>query len=307
MRYRFFIFAVVLGGVLPWLLTLGVKTSNKTQSSDIYEITEDAIVQVIMEDGSVKPMDLEAYLVGVIAGEMPASFHDEALRAQAVVARTYTYKKMESSKHDQGDICTDATCCQAYLSKEDYQNKGGSMSDLKKLEDAVYSTTGQVLYYNEALIEAAYFSCSGGKTESAVAVWGSDVPYLQATESPGEEYAVNYIDAVTLSTEEFEKALDVSLAKGIGAITYTAGGGVNTMEIDGKKFQGTQVRSLLGLRSTAFAITVSENVVTITTRGYGHRVGMSQYGANAMAEKGAAYPEILAHYYAGTNLGKIEK
>lgn len=246
-------------------------------------------------------MDLEEYLVGVVLGEMPASFDPEALKAQAVVARTYTLRHREiGSKHDDADVCTDSACCQAY------REPSANEASVDKIRSAVEATRGQVLTYGEELIEATYFSSSGGKTEDAKAVWGSDLPYLQSTDSPEDSYESITVRSVTLSSQEFQKALGRDL-KGecstwFGPVSYTKGGGVEKIAIGGSTYTGTEIRKLLDLRSTAFQISVTGDTVTITTRGYGHRVGMSQYGAEAMAVTGSTYDEILAHYYRGTVL-----
>ena len=167
-------------------------------------------------------------------------------------------------------------------------------------------TENLVLSYQGELIEATYFSCSGGSTEDAVAVWGTDVPYLQAVASPGEENAAHYSDTVTFKAEEFASLLGLDLTGApkswIGPVSYTEGGGVDTMEIGGVRFKGTTLRSALGLRSTAFSVSCTNDAVTITTRGFGHRVGMSQYGADAMAVNGSTFEEILSYYYQGTEL-----
>lgn len=249
-------------------------------------------------DGETGEMDMEAYLTGVVLAEMPASFETEALKAQSVVARTYTMKVMEAGIKHGGAVCTDHTCCQAYIDPEDYS---GGEENLEKVRSAVHATAGQVLTYDGELIEATYFSCSGGSTEDAVAVWGTDYPYLRATSSPGEERAVHYTDTVSFSVAQFAEKLGIAKAT-LGTTTYTAGGGVNTICLGGKEFKGTEVRTLLGLRSTAFSISVEGNTITVTTKGFGHRVGMSQYGADAMALEGKTYPEILSHYYQGTTL-----
>ena len=253
----------------------------------------------LLRDGAVRELELEEYLVGVVLAEMPASFDEEALKAQAVVARTYTVRAREGkSKHDDGDICGDSACCQGYLAPADY---GGAAEALEKVRSAVASTAGEVLTYGGNLIEATYFSCSGGTTEDAVAVWGTDVPYLQSVDSPGEENAAYYRDTAVIPLEEFKEKLGIDRAE-LGQVTNTAGGGVDTMVIGGKTFRGTELRKLLGLRSTSFIMEVGADSVTIATRGYGHRVGMSQYGADAMAALGSTYGQILAHYYQGTEL-----
>lgn len=250
------------------------------------------------QDGQVREMDMEEYLTGVVLAEMPASFEAEALKAQSVVARTYTLKVMAGGAKHGGAVCGDYACCQAYIDPADYT---GGEENLEKVRSAVLSTAGQVLTYGGNLIEATYFSCSGGSTEDAVAVWGTDYPYLRATDSPGEEGAAHYTDTVTFPAAEFAGHLGISQVT-LGTATYTAGGGVNTISIGGKEFKGTEVRTLLGLRSTAFTISVQGETVSVTTKGFGHRVGMSQYGADAMALEGKSYEEILAHYYQGTEL-----
>ena len=263
-------------------------------------------------DGSVGAVELEEYLVGAVLGEMPASFEQEALKAQAVAARTYAWKAARTeSRHPDGSVCGNYACCQAYISPESYLDRGGLQRDVDKVRSAVLATAGQVLTYGGELIEATYFSCSGGRTEDAVAVWGSDFPYLCSVESPGEEGAAWFTDEAVFSREELETALGVELpddaSHWFGEMTYTAGGGIETVRIGDSLFPGTKVRSLLGLRSTVFSVTAEGDTAVFSTRGYGHRVGMSQYGADAMAAGGADYAQILAHYYPGTELMLLEE
>jgi stage II sporulation protein D len=169
--------------------------------------------------------------------------------------------------------------------------------------EAVSATSGYVLTYEGKPIEATYFSCSGGSTEDAVAVWGADFPYLRAVESPGEEAAAHHRDMLAFSRWELEKKLGVTLTgQWLGKITYTACGGVDAICIGGKTFTGKEIRTLLNLRSTAFSIKTEGEEIVIITKGYGHRVGMSQYGADAMARGGSSFAEILAYYYPGTSL-----
>jgi len=257
------------------------------------------------EEDQVREMDMEEYLYGAVLAEMPAWFEPEALKAQAVAARTYALKAaVTGGKHADGSVCGNFACCQAYISQEDYLKSGGDLQSVQKIRDAVDATDGLVLTYEEALIEATYYSCSGGRTEDAVAVWGTDFPYLRSVESPGEEGASVYWDTVRIPFSEFRQKLGLPGEEEItvAQVLHTSGGGVESVAICGIKFEGTRLRSLLGLRSTAMTIVVREDDVVITTRGFGHRVGMSQYGADAMAAAGYMYPEILAHYYPGTSL-----
>lgn len=266
-------------------------------------------VTVLTEGGTLQQMDMDTYLTGVVLAEMPASFDMEAQKAQAVVARTYALRRSTvAPKHEGNAVCTEASCCQGYISALRYAESGGDDDGISRIRRAVTETSGQVLTYGGQLIEATYFSCSGGMTEDAVAVWGTDIPYLQSTASPGEENAAHFADSVFFSPNEFASCLGTSLwgtpDSWLGAVTYTDGGGVDTMEIGGKTYGGTELRALLGLRSTAFTMTATEDGILVETRGYGHRVGMSQYGAEAMAVAGSGYEEILKHYYAGAELSE---
>ena len=253
-------------------------------------------------DGTDQEMAMSEYLCGVLMGEMPASFPLEALKAQAVAARTYTLRRMESG----GILSDDPAVCQAYCDPDTAQEKFGEQWEtyLEKLRQAVAETDGEVMTYDGALISATYFSCSGGKTESAQAVWGSEVPYLVSVDSPGEEEASSYESSVTVELPVFLDTLGIT-EPSVSQVTYTDGGGVDTMEIDGKTFEGTELRALFDLRSTNFTMEITADAVTFYVLGFGHRVGMSQYGAKAMAENGSSYDEILTWYYSGAELTSV--
>ena len=214
------------------------------------------------------------------------------------------YWKRQKNCKD-ADVCTDSSCCQAYWDQEQYLEEGGKAEDIAKIKTAVLETEGQVLEYDGTLIDATYFSCSGGMTEDAVAVWGSDVPYLRSVESPGEENAKHYEESISIPKDALIKRLglnsDTDILK-IENICYTNGGGIDTITICGEAIKGTTLRKKLELNSTAMMIRITDDSVIITTKGKGHRVGMSQYGANAMAKNGATYKEILEHYYYQTEL-----
>ena len=176
------------------------------------------------------------------------------------------------------------------------------------MRNAVRDTAGQVLLYQGELIEATYFSCSGGSTEDAQAVWGADFPYLRAVASPGEESAEVYQEEVTIPREKVELLLGLTLPENpmewVGEVKRTTGDGVATIELGGRIFKGTELRTLLNLRSTCFTASADDRGLHIVTRGYGHRVGMSQYGADAMAAAGKTYQDILSYYYQGTELSQ---
>lgn len=320
MKIRDLLLAVILGLAIPWILFTVMEKKMLSQPDALPEpeATEEptgtqptqpgVYLPVLLPDGTQVEMKLDDYVTCAVLGEMPADFETEALKAQAVVARTYALRRNTLQwKHDGGAVCTDPGCCQAYCSQTDYTNAGNTEQSLNKILDAVAQTGGQVLTYEGELIEATYYSCSGGRTEDALAVWGQEIPYLQSVESPGEEDASHYIDTVTFSISQMEQALGTSLTGAwLGPVTYTRGGGVEGIEIGGTVYKGTELRQLLGLRSTAFVMTAVGDTVTITTKGYGHRVGMSQYGADAMAVAGSTYEQILSHYYPGAALEQYE-
>lgn len=271
------------------------------------EILTEIPIKVMQADGTLAEMDLEDYICRVVLGEMPASFDSEALKAQAVAARTYALRCcVGGSKHPQNAVCTSHLCCQAYCEPEEHIRSGGTLDTMDKVFQAVTDTAGQVLYYNNKLIMATYFSSAGATTEDARAVWGNSFPYLVPVESPEGEEAYQG-KTVTFTAEKFQKLLGVTLkgkpSSWFGAITYTTGGGVDRIRIGNTSYKGTELRGLLGLRSTDFMITTTDTSVTFTTNGNGHRVGMSQYGAEAMAVTGCSYQQILAHYYTGAELG----
>lgn len=262
--------------------------------------TGDAEVEVTVEvDGEPETMALNDYLTGVLMGEMPASYPLEALKAQAVAARTYTIRRMEQG----GTLSDDPTVCQAYIPVSRAEEKFGDQTEeyLAKLQQAVTETDGQVLTYDGELIAATYFSCSGGKTESAQAVWGGEVPYLVSVDSPGEEDSSSFSSTESVDMAEFLEVLGITSA-GISEITYTDGGGVDTIVIGGKTFTGLELRELFGLRSTRFTMEITADTVSFSVQGYGHRVGMSQNGARVMAEAGNDYTEILKRYYTGVEI-----
>lgn len=322
MKIRELVLAMVLGLGIPWLIynlmedTIPISQlqadmqEKETEAVDgtIPTNSQEVIMQVLMPDQTVEQMPLESYVAGVVLAEMPADFELEALKAQAVAARTYALKRYHTGqKHAAGVVCTDPACCQAYCSRSEYLGRGNGEADADKVYDAAEQTAGLVLMYGGQLIDATYFSCSGGQTEDALAVWGKDIPYLQSVTSPGEEAATHYIDTVSYTRKEVEQKLQRELTGDwLGSVSYTEGGGVDEIVIGGTSYKGTEIRTLLGLRSTAFLMTAVGDTVTVTTKGYGHRVGLSQYGADAMAVGGSDFEEILYHYYPGAILQTYE-
>lgn len=306
--------ALLLGGLVPLFLVnasallIGKNVQELPITvTTVPQVTQSIQISMRQADGSLERLDLEEYLQGVLLGEMPADFETEALKAQAVAARTYTVKALVTGgKHGDGSLCGNSGCCQAYLSPETYLRVGGTQDGLDRIRGAVHGTGGLVLSYDGGLIESTYFSCSGGRTEDARAVWGTDYPYLRSVPSPGEEEAAHYQDEISITSGNFQVKLGRKLEgkpdSWFTEVTRTPGGGVATVKIAGETWTGTRLRQLLELPSTVFTITVEADNIVFRTRGFGHRVGMSQYGADAMAVGGADFREILSHYYPGTEL-----
>ena len=268
---------------------------------------------------TVEELDLEDYVAGVVAGEMPSSFEMEALKAQAVAARTYGLSKVlraaksgNSDEHLKAPLC-DGTHCQVYRSKEELLDlKGREWMDggWIKIRQAVAATAGQIMYYNGEIVEQPLFhSSSGGKTENSEDVFVSALPYLRSVESPFEEDAPHFTEKISVSIDSFKKKVcDKYGASGISPNTIkilerSDGGRVKQMKVGNILLTGRDIRELFNLRSANFSIAFAgdENIV-FTTHGYGHGVGMSQWGANGMAKEGYNYKEILQHFYIGVNI-----
>lgn len=270
-------------------------------------------LRILGQDGQVTEMDLNQYLWGVVAAEMPASFEEEALKAQAVAARTYALNKGPTDNHPDADLCTDYACCQAWISRADAQANWGdsAIEYTNKITTAVAETGNQVILYDGQLIDAVFHSSSAAATQDAVEVWGNDVPYLQSVPSPEGSDVPNYESQVTLSAQEFQEAflaarpeadLSGDPSTWVGEVQTTAGGSVHAVTIGGVTVTGAQARQIFGLRSASFTLTYDGSQFVFDVTGFGHGVGMSQYGADAMALERSTYTEILQHYYTGVTV-----
>ncbi|MBQ6840894.1 MAG: stage II sporulation protein D [Bacilli bacterium] len=251
-------------------------------------------------------IDMEEYLVGVLAGEMPASFEMEALKAQAIASRTYAYYKVKVSNKDY-DLTTDKST-QVYLTNEEMKNKWGNDYDyyLDKIKSAIQQTGGMVLTFENEIIPAYYFAMSNGYTENALTVFGENKSYLTSVVSKENENHRSFKVTKSISVAAFCNALGIECNNlSINNIIRNDANRVESININNKNFTGLSIRKLLDLRSTDFEFKVSDNNVDITTYGYGHGVGMSQYGANTMAKDGYNYDKILKHYYTGVEITSI--
>ena len=274
----------------------------------------------VLVEGKLQQMDMETYLLGVVRAEMPAAFHEEALKAQTVAARTYVLHKIAgggSANHPQADACDDITCCQAYKSQTDAAADWGEHAAEyeEKVRRAVTETDGECVLYEGAPVLAVFHSSSAGTTQDSQSVWSASLPYLQSVETPeGEDTVPNYHSTATFSAGELrdllrealpETVLEGSPSNWFTNIIQQPGGMVTSLSVGGVEVGGNRLRTILDLRSACFTIAFDGDEVTFSVSGYGHGVGMSQYGANVLAEDGMTYREILKWYYTGTEVGVI--
>lgn len=325
--------------LIPLLALLGTeKVSVGQLSSPSFAVVSGAIPTITADTpreeitfkllhhdtGEVEEIADLDYIKGVVAAEMPISFEPEALKAQAVAAHTYALRRYyqqlqnpaESLKGAQ--FSTDPSVFQAYKSVEELKKQYGDSfeENWKKLSDAVEAVIDYVITYDGQPIVAAYHSTSGGETEAAVAVWGQDVPYLQAVGSEGDALAPNYQNEQTFSLHDVREKLTEHYAgiqlpeqpeNWFAVQQRTASGTVEQVAVGDQTDTGSSLRSLFGLKSANFEIQYAQEQFTFITKGYGHGVGMSQYGANYLAQQGKTFEEILRHYYSDVEICKMSE
>ena len=293
---------------------------DKNEENNNIILKGDETIRVnITKENRIEEVPLEEYVKSVVSGEMPATFNDEALKAQAIAARTYVAsKKIKACNLSEGaDVC-DTTHCQVYISKESRLEKWESNANENwdKISKAVDATKGMVLTYNnELVLYPQFFSTSSGMTENAVDVFSSDVPYLVSTDSKGEEVAPRFESESPFDINEFvnkinekypEAELSASNLQGnIEIINRSEAGGVKEIRLGKTKVKGSEFRLAIGLNSTNFEYSINNESIVFKCKGYGHGVGMSQWGANVMGKNGSKYTEILTHYYTGVNIKNL--
>lgn len=276
---------------------------NSTNKSNFTETKKENIkkneitVTVYRNNGKIINLELEEYVLGVVGAEMPASFNIEALKAQAILARTYALKSIKNGKK-----LTDTVSTQAYKDNSELQKlwKNDYTKYYEKIKKAVNETKGKVILYNNEYIDAVYHSTSNGKTENSKNVWKNSLPYLVSVDSSWDKNVKSYKKETIFEINEFCNILKLDVEEPITyEIIHNETGRVRQITINNKTFSGTEFRNLLKLRSTDFEIEINDEKIKVTTYGYGHGVGMSQYGANEMAKQGYSYIQILKHYYTG--------
>jgi stage II sporulation protein D len=327
MRKLLYIFAIMLCVIV--VLPLLIVKSCSIQEQDELKYKQGLVVKVrITEEERMEDMLFEEYLKGVVAAEMPAEFEFEALKAQAVAARTYSYGRMlglyvtKDDVHQGADICTDFRHCQAWTGTGELRKKWGLFNSMKywnRISKAVEDTEGMILTYDGKVINPLFHSNSGGRTENNEEYFrGKPEPYLRSVVSEGEEACSGYEVTVTMPVKEFIDKLKQKFPKlkldekhileDIDVVDYSEGGKIKDIRVGSIKMEGRNVREALSLRSTNFSLELADSeTLAVTTIGYGHGVGMSQWGANAMAKKGKNFEEILKHYYTDVEMVKMEE
>lgn len=298
-------------------INLDQSKQNTTINNVKYDYGNYNTIKVLhTKTGEIEELELDKYLYGVVSAEMPVDFEKEALKAQAIVARTYTiYKIMQNdAKHGEAQICDDSSCCQAWISKDDRFARWEAdkqEENWNKIVGSVEETKGKIIIYNGNPINAFFHSNSGGATEPPINVWGgSGYPYLQTVETSGEDGYSQYSSEVEISKDEFilklkEKYSDFSInfneENCIQIVEYTSGGRIKTIKIGNHNLSGVEIRTIFGLKSANFTIEINDNV-KFKVIGYGHGVGMSQTGADSLAKQGYSCDDIIKHFYTGVEI-----
>lgn len=296
-----------------------VENQTQTSNQNEYNYSKYGTISLLhKKTGEVEQVNLDEYLCNVVSAEMPANYEIEALKAQAIVARTYTIYKILNKKHDTADICDDSTCCQAWISKDDRLarwEESQRESNWQKIVSAVNDTKGKIITYDDKPIDAFFHSNSGGVTEVPVNVWGgTGYPYLQSVETSGEDTYTQYSSEVVFTQEQLinklkEKYSDISIdfsnSDDIKIMEYTESTRVKTVKFGNHEISGVEARSLLGLRSTNFEISIDDDNIKLSVKGYGHGVGMSQTGADSMAKQGSSAEDIIKHFYTGVEVSEV--
>lgn len=291
--------------VIPYILVMFFTTDKEIK----FDYTENLIVRVKREKlGIIDNIYLEDYITGVLAGELPITFSEEAFKAQAVAARSYVLKKMNYNKENDYDV-VDTVSDQVYLDstylKSVWKNK--YIEKINKIKKVVIATTGEYLTYEGNIIDAFFFSTSAGYTENSEDVFSNTVPYLRSVKSEWDKSSPAFNSLTNLNIYEFYLKLDLPYNEklNIEVVEKTPTGRIKKIKINNILFDGTAIRNKLNLKSNYFKIEQKDELVYITTKGYGHGVGMSQYGAEAMSKLGFKYDEILKYYYQGVVLEKL--
>ena len=308
---------IALVGIVPALCShLPSKTrysrKSKIQNGDVYLTVYNTASQ------KTEYVNIEEYLPGVLAAEMPASYESEALKAQAVAARSYIFYKLDtiSPEHPEAAVCDNPNHCKAHISKSDAKARwprADADRYWNKLVDATGATHGEYMVCGDEVVEAFFFAQCGGRTENSEDVWGESRPYLKSVESPENYSLQSNLSTKELTFLDFRKLLNKhnpkiavsNSAPVINEISRTEGQSVKTVTIDNIAFTGREIRTIFDLKSANFTITLSQNSLVFSVIGYGHGVGMSQSGANEMAKNGEKYTEILSHYYTNIQIMKI--
>lgn len=304
---------------------IGLEKKKQEEKVDInkkYKVESEPQVRVyFVNEKVVRSIPLEEYVKGVVSAEMPAEFHIEALKAQAVAARTYALAHMKGfgenqyNKRINADVC-DSVQSQVFMPKDKRIKswpKGKRNEYWNKIEESVNSTKGNVLVYNNEIVMAPYyFATSNGKTEDSENVFNSNVPYLKSVKSPGEERAPKFKSSKKITYDEFIKIIKKQypkcninkkdINKKIIIKDKTESGSIKKIKIDNIEIKGTELRKILGLNSSKFSLEFKDNYFIVNCNGYGHNVGMSQWGANSMGKSGEKYNYILKHYYKGVDI-----
>ena len=308
---KLFLCSLLLIGI-PFFVVVFIKIPDNNQVLEEINLNylSNIMVRVKRENGDIDNVFLEEYIVGVVAGEMPVSFEMEALKAQSVASRSYVLRKLEHNKKNEYDV-VDTVTNQVFLDEVELKNKWGDSYTyyINRVRSAVNDTSMEYLEYDGEIIEAMFFSTSNGYTEDSGVFFSTSLPYLRSVESVyDEEVAKAFYYTTSMSMQEFFERLGIRVSENLifEVLERSSSNRITKLRINGVEFTCKEIYNKLGLRSCDFDFVQVGSNVDINTKGYGHGVGMSQYGAHGMAKNGYDYKEILSHYYSGSELKKIE-
>ncbi len=287
-------------------LTTQISTTEKTNPGETISVFRTSANQA-------QRISMFEYVCGSVAAEMPLAYHEEALKAQAVACYTNALRLKTDKTYENGDISDDSRVHQGYIDEAQRREKWGADFDKyeSKLKSAVKAVESEALYYDNELCVAAFYAISCGKTENAKNIWGTDVPYLVSVDSSGDKYSPNYASTVVFDKTDFvenahkicPEIKNIKTTENIITVTKKSPSGtVLQATLNGKTFTGEEIRKAFSLRSPVFTVKATADAVTFNVSGYGHGVGLSQYGSDYLARQGMNYKEILLHYYSGAEL-----
>ena len=317
-----FLLILIAFVLIPYLMTLGIDSYSQPQDMNDINIEEIPSIKVYTSDNKETDIPLDEYLCGAVAFQMPLNYEDEAIKAQSICIYTYYLYKLKNNtpdeKHPSCPVCADSSHCRGYRSKEELKTELGEAKfnkEYPRLQNLIRQVLYEAILFDSEPINAVFHAISSGRTESAADVWGQDIQYLRSVDSNVDTSARDYLTTVIIPAETFKNKFKNANDKmnfssnadsWIEDILLTDAGGIKSVRVGGVLISGNEFRKTLSLRSTNIVYILEDNEFTFNIKGYGHCVGLSQYGANKYAEQGMKYSDILKKYYSGVEIKQVK-